>query len=142
MVSGVNYEVFPFFIFGCQACFSLTRHINFFFFPMLGKVFKKGTQMHITMGLFKRSRGQVPPSPPLGSALEFNHRRFRRFKRVLNSLFIDNILRNNSVLYHLSLLVDDCCRVTNCSPHLDRNRRWAQQAQNNKFVREWVKELG
>ena len=34
------------------------------------------------------------------------------------------------------------CRVTNCSLHLDGNRRWAQQAQNNKFVREWVKELG
>ena len=34
------------------------------------------------------------------------------------------------------------CRVTNCSPHLDGNRRWAQQAQNNKFVREWVKKLG
>ena len=34
------------------------------------------------------------------------------------------------------------CRVTNCSPHLDGNRKWAQQAQYNKFVREWVKELG
>ena len=34
------------------------------------------------------------------------------------------------------------CRVTNCSPHLDGNRRWAQQAKYNKFVREWVKELG
>ena len=34
------------------------------------------------------------------------------------------------------------CRVTNCSPHLNRNRKWAQQAQYNKFVREWVKELG
>ena len=33
-------------------------------------------------------------------------------------------------------------RVTNCSPHLDGNRKWAQQAQYNKFVREWVKELG
>ena len=31
------------------------------------------------------------------------------------------------------------CRVINCSPHLDGNRRWAQQAQYNKFVREWVK---
>ena len=34
------------------------------------------------------------------------------------------------------------CRVTNCSPHLNRNRKCAQQAQYNKFVREWVKELG
>ena len=34
------------------------------------------------------------------------------------------------------------CRVTNCSPHLNRNRKWAQQAQYNRFVREWVKELG
>ena len=34
------------------------------------------------------------------------------------------------------------CRVTNCSPHLNRNRKWAQQAQYNKFVREWVEELG
>ena len=34
------------------------------------------------------------------------------------------------------------CRVTNCSPRLDGNRKWAQQAQYNKFVREWVKELG
>ena len=34
------------------------------------------------------------------------------------------------------------CRVTNCSPHLDGNRKWAQQARYNKFVREWVEELG
>ena len=34
------------------------------------------------------------------------------------------------------------CRVTNCSPHPDGNRKWAQQAQYNKFVREWVKGLG
>ena len=34
------------------------------------------------------------------------------------------------------------CRVTNCSPHPDGNRRWAQQAQYNKFVREWAKALG
>ena len=34
------------------------------------------------------------------------------------------------------------CRVTSFSPHLSRNRKWAQQAQYNRFVREWVKELG
>ena len=34
------------------------------------------------------------------------------------------------------------CRVTDCSPHLDGNREWAQRAQYNKFVREWVEELG
>ena len=34
------------------------------------------------------------------------------------------------------------CRVTSFSPHLCRNRKWAQQAQYNRFVREWVKELG
>ena len=39
-------------------------------------------------------------------------------------------------------IVNKICRVTNCSPHLDGNRKWAQLAQYNKFVREWVKELG
>ena len=34
------------------------------------------------------------------------------------------------------------CRVSDGSPHLDGNRKWAQQAQYNKFVREWVEELG
>ena len=34
------------------------------------------------------------------------------------------------------------CRVTDCSPHLDGNREWAQRAQYNKFVREWVEDLG
>ena len=34
------------------------------------------------------------------------------------------------------------CRVSDCSPHLDGNREWAQRAQYNKFVREWVEELG
>ena len=34
------------------------------------------------------------------------------------------------------------CRVTDRSPHLDGNREWAQRAQYNKFVREWVEELG
>ena len=42
----------------------------------------------------------------------------------------------------LKIFLFDTCRVTNCSPHLDGNRKWAQQAQYNKFVREWVKELG
>ena len=40
------------------------------------------------------------------------------------------------------LVVDTYCRVTSFSPHLSRNRKWAQQAQYNRFVREWVKELG
>ena len=44
----------------------------------------------------------------------------------------------NYILY----LVYIYCRVTDCSPHLDGNREWAQQAQYNKFVREWVEELG
>ena len=39
-------------------------------------------------------------------------------------------------------LVHTSCRVTNCSTHLNRSRKWAQQAQYNKFVREWVKKLG
>ena len=34
------------------------------------------------------------------------------------------------------------CRVTDRSPHLDGNREWAQRAQYNRFVREWVEELG
>ena len=52
---------------------------------------------------------------------------------ILNSLFLGKITK----------LFDQCfCRVTNCSPHLDGNKKWAQQAQYNKFVREWVKELG
>ena len=34
------------------------------------------------------------------------------------------------------------CKDTDCSPHLDGNRGWAQQAQYNKFVREWVEEFG
>ena len=34
------------------------------------------------------------------------------------------------------------CRVTDRSPHLDGSREWAQRAQYNKFVREWVEELG
>ena len=34
------------------------------------------------------------------------------------------------------------CRVTSFSPLLSRNRKWAQPAQYNRFVREWVKELG
>ena len=34
------------------------------------------------------------------------------------------------------------CRDTSFSPHLSRDRKWAQQAQYNRFVREWVKELG
>ena len=34
------------------------------------------------------------------------------------------------------------CRVTDRSPHLDGNREWAQRAQYNKFVREWVEEFG
>ena len=34
------------------------------------------------------------------------------------------------------------CSVTVFSPYLSRNRKWAQQAQYNRFVREWVKELG
>ena len=34
------------------------------------------------------------------------------------------------------------CRVTRFSPLLSRNRKWAQPAQYNRFVREWVKELG
>ena len=41
---------------------------------------------------------------------------------------------------HCNVIV--ICRVTDCSPHLDGNREWAQQAQYNKFVREWVEELG
>ena len=47
-----------------------------------------------------------------------------------------------SLNYILNFIVSDYCRVTNCSPHLDGNRKWAQQARYNKFVREWVKELG
>ena len=42
----------------------------------------------------------------------------------------------------LVILMVNNCRVTNCSPHLDGNREWAQRAQYNKFVREWVEELG
>ena len=38
--------------------------------------------------------------------------------------------------------INHYCRVTDCSPHLDGNRGWAQQAQYNKFVREWVEGLG
>ena len=34
------------------------------------------------------------------------------------------------------------CRDTDYSPHLAGNRGWAQQAQYNKFVREWVEEFG
>ena len=34
------------------------------------------------------------------------------------------------------------CKDTDCSPHLDGNRGWAQQAQYNEFVREWVEEFG
>ena len=34
------------------------------------------------------------------------------------------------------------CKDTDYSPHLDGNRGWAQQAQYNKFVREWVEEFG
>ena len=37
---------------------------------------------------------------------------------------------------------NNVCRDTDCSPHLDGNRGWAQQAQYNKFVREWVEEFG
>ena len=47
-----------------------------------------------------------------------------------------------SAIYKIFYIYIYICRVTNCSPHLDGNRRWAQQAQYNKFVREWVKELG
>ena len=50
---------------------------------------------------------------------------------------------NNFFFFNLyNLTVINNCRVTNCSPHLNRNRKWAQQAHYNKFVREWVKELG
>ena len=45
-------------------------------------------------------------------------------------------------IYVFTLYFLKYCRVTNCSPHLDGNRKWAQQARYNKFVREWVKELG
>ena len=34
------------------------------------------------------------------------------------------------------------CKDTDYSPHLDGNKGWAQQAQYNKFMREWVKKLG
>ena len=34
------------------------------------------------------------------------------------------------------------CKDTDWGPHLDGNRGWAQQAQYNKFVREWVEEFG
>ena len=40
------------------------------------------------------------------------------------------------------VLANCTCRVTDRSPHLDGNREWAQRAQYNKFVREWVEELG
>ena len=43
---------------------------------------------------------------------------------------------------HTKSIANTNCRVTNCSPHLSRNRKWVQQAQYNRFVREWVKELG
>ena len=42
----------------------------------------------------------------------------------------------------LGRMENDYCRVTDCSPHLDGNREWAQQSQYNKFIREWVEELG
>ena len=44
--------------------------------------------------------------------------------------------------YRIYIYIYIFCRVTNCSPYLDGNRKWAQQARYNKFVREWVKELG
>ena len=37
---------------------------------------------------------------------------------------------------------NSCCKDTSFSPHLNRDRKWAQQAQYNRFVREWVKEIG
>ena len=60
-----------------------------------------------------------------------------------NFCFITKIIRQFLLLtYYYYFFLDIYCRVTNCSPHLNRNRKWAQQAQYNKFVREWVKELG
>ena len=55
-------------------------------------------------------------------------RTVKKFTTIFSNIFTTNI--------------KGYCRVTNCSPHLNRNRKWAQQAQYNKFVREWVKELG
>ena len=44
-------------------------------------------------------------------------------------------------LIYLNIFIYNC-RVTDRSPHLDGNREWAQRSQYNKFVREWVEELG
>ena len=57
----------------------------------------------------------------------------KKFPKI-NVKFHSNLITHNQT--------NEYCRVTNCSPHLDGNRKWAQQAQYNKFVREWVKELG
>ena len=49
---------------------------------------------------------------------------------------------NKFISNYIDLINKNYCRVTDCSPHLDGNREWAQRAQYNKFVREWVEELG
>ena len=55
---------------------------------------------------------------------------------------ISLVLEQHDSHFHSFTHTHTICRVTNCSPHLNRNRKWAQHAQYNKFVREWVKELG
>ena len=47
-----------------------------------------------------------------------------------------------NIIISLTLFSFHNCRVTDRSPHLDGNREWAQRAQYNRFVREWVEELG
>ena len=46
------------------------------------------------------------------------------------------------IIIIIIIFYNSYCRVTSFSPLLSRNRKWAQPAQYNRFVREWVKELG
>ena len=65
---------------------------------------------------------------------------FKNLKLIHGHMEYESIDRIQTIL--VLFKPNTNCRVTNCSPHLNRNRKWAQQAQYNRFVREWVKELG
>ena len=64
---------------------------------------------------------------------------FSFIKKIYSNVLIQLPLKKGKKKIQL---LDSTCRVTDCSPHLNRNGKWAQLAQYNKFVREWVKELG